>query len=215
MPFSDLQRLRTSMRKGVFTVLPILFTFREDNYWAFVELYGEKEEIPPYVLVKVTFSKENDLSDYISGAANSKWLRGFDIGAFREFFGIDPGMYWGDVTNLVRDALDPRMPITVPEQLTNREVHAAVSRLCTRNSEDPNLIFLKAIKRNPMGRHGLRGRRSSFNSEKTARLRPIVFEHFKRDPHISFVYSADAIEEASDMELMNGLIKDGVLGEGV
>ena len=178
----NIKQLKEDMALKQWTICSFLFKYKNIDYIVLVKRFvGLEKRISDYALVKLHFMDAKDLSRDYEIEANSASLLINDVKEFRLYFKIEYSQNLGDIIR------------QFTEKLSN-----------ISDSENPDKIYCKGIRRNPDGQH-----RSDFNSDKTRLLRPLLFEKFINDLSISFCYSINFNDEKTDAEILYNFSKNG------
>lgn len=200
-PLQNLRILRDELvdRGWVLTCFP--FVYKRHKYFVIIQRYVRPEVAPEYQLVKLTFVDSSDTRRTLTAPANTRRI---DIGAqeLREYFGIDWAPNLGELLTQFCGQLGSVIPRHLPAVLSPEERKVVLQQLSKGDSEDPNKIFCRGVRRNVIRDDGKLGQRTLFNSQKTAMLRPELYEALKHDGNISFVYSEDSSKERSDADIL-------------
>ena len=201
----NLKQLKEDMALKQWTTCSFLFRYKNIDYIVLVKRFvGTEQRISEYALVKLHFMDAQDLARDHEIEANSLKLLINDITEFRLYFRIEYSQNLGDIIRQFTENLSQCIPWRMRGNLTNIERQAIIRSLSISDSEDPDKIYCKNIRRNPDGQH-----RSDFNSDKTRLLRPFLFENFINDLSISFCYSTNSNDEKTDAEILYNFAKNG------
>lgn len=201
----NLKQLKEDMVSKRWTVCSFLFRYKNIDYIVLVKRFvGSEQRISKYALVKLHFMDAQDLARDYEVEASSASLLIRDVKEFRLYFKIEYSQNLGDIIRQFTENLSQCIPLHMSENLTDIERQAIVRSLSISDSEDPNKIYCKNIRRNPEGQH-----RSDFNSDKTRLLRPFLFKNFFNDLSVSFCYSIDPNDEKTDAEILYNFSKNG------
>lgn len=201
----NLKQLKEDMVSKRWTVCSFLFRYKNIDYIVLVKRFvGSEQRINKYALVKLHFMDAQDLARDYEVEASSASLLIRDVKEFRLYFKIEYSQNLGDIIMQFTENLSQCIPLHMSENLTDIERQAIVRSLSISDSEDPNKIYCKNIRRNPEGQH-----RSDFNSDKTRLLRPFLFKNFFNDLSVSFCYSIDPNDEKTDAEILYNFSKNG------
>lgn len=201
----NIKQLKEDMALKQWTICSFLFKYKNIDYIVLVKRFvGLEKRISDYALVKLHFMDAQDLSRDYEIEANSTSLLINDVKEFRLYFKIEYSQNLGDIIRQFTEKLSRDIPSCMPENLTNIERQALIRSLNISDSENPDKIYCKGIRRNPDGQH-----RSDFNSDKTRLLRPLLFEKFINDLSISFCYSINFNDEKTDAEILYNFSKNG------
>lgn len=200
----NLKQLKEDMALKQWTICSFLFGYKNIDYIVLVKRFvGSEQRISEYASVKLHFMDAQDLARDYEIEANSVKLLINDIREFRLYFRIEYSQNLGDIIRHFTANLSQYIPLRMRENLTNIERQAVIRSLSISDSEDPDKIYCKNIRRNPDGQH-----RSDFNSDKTRLLRPFLFKNFINDLSISFCYSANPNDEKTDQEILYNFSKN-------
>ena len=201
----NLKQLKEDMVSKRWTVCSFLFRYKNIDYIVLVKRFvGSEQRISKYALVRLHFMDAQDLARDYEVEASSASLLIRDVKEFRLYFKIEYSQNLGDIIRQFTENLSQCIPLHMSENLTDIERQAIVRSLSISDSEDPNKIYCKNIRRNPEGQH-----RSDFNSDKTRLLRPFLFKNFFNDLSVSFCYSIDPNDEKTDAEILYNFSKNG------
>lgn len=205
--FENLKSLKLDMIKKGWVIEAFSFRYKQQNYIVLAKLYGEKEIVPKYALIKLEFLKENDFSHSLVVDANSKKLL-TKAKIIREYFGIEYCNNLGDILKQFNQNLARSMSSKVKETKTDNQKEAMCRSLSQSDSEDPRKKYCFSIRRNPRKKDGEIGRRSIFNDNKTRLYRPRLYEILGSDPNISFRFSTNPEAERSDEDIIAHMLEN-------
>ncbi|TQN00969.1 hypothetical protein FHX68_1102 [Microbacterium lacticum] len=186
----NLRALRDELEHRGWVVTCFPFVYKKHKYFVLVERYVPPAQVPKGQLVQLTFVDSQDTSNTLSGPAN-RYKIDVAVKHLRKFFGVEWAENLGDFMSQFYVHFGRLVPSTLPLHLGVEEQDVVVRQLDNSDSEDPRKRFCYTVRRNGLRAGGKVGRRSPFNSQKTDMLRPALYEHFKNDEHISFVYSVN------------------------
>lgn len=209
-PLGNLLSLKEDMKRKGWSISAFEFRYKDVDYFVLVKRFVDISYIHEFALVRLTFVKADNFDDNFEVDANSSglMLREEDKYAeFLHFFGIEskennPGNIFKEFAVVLGRCVPASMPEV--ESYSYNIKRAMVISLNISDSEDPNKIYLYAVRQNPKGQ-----RRSIYNSDKTGLLRPQLFKVFKDFSEISFCYSDDASKEKSDADVVRDAINNG------
>ena len=203
LPLENLKSLKLDMETKGWTISSFLFQYKQVSYIVLVKLYAYKEPRPQYALLKLHFSKENNLNDDLEIPANSASLL-IDTQTLRHYFGIKYAENLGDILREFCCRLGNSIPKVAPspEQYSEEQLTSLVHSLSKSDAEDPSKIYCYKVRRNPSRVDGTPGQRSPFNSDKTKLLRPALYERLHDDPTLSFCYTPDVTMEKDDATII-------------
>lgn len=192
-----LKELKEDMVNNDWTICSFLFRYKSVEYIVLVKRFaGTIIRKNKYALVLLHFMKSNNLEDEIILEANTNGLL-IDAKTLREYFGISYCENLGDILKQFIEHFSKYIPSSINLDITNIEKNAMIRSLSISDSQNPNKIYCTKVKRNKPGEF-----RTSFNSDKTKLLRPMLFNYFKDDKNISFCYSDDINDEKSDNKIL-------------
>jgi len=203
-PMQNLRTIRNELADRGWVLACFPFTYKHHRYFVIVQRYLPPETTPEFQLVRLTFVDSRNTSRTISAPANTRRI---DIGAqeLREYFGIEWAQNLGDLLAQFCGRLGEAIPDKLPATLPPVERQVVLQQLSKGDSEDPSKVFCRGVRRNADRDDGTPGQRTPFNSQKTAMLRPELYEALKDDRNISFVYSDDSTAERSDADILESL----------
>lgn len=205
----NFKELKKSLEANDWTITIFNFDYpgnkRINHYNVRTKLYLDTERKPKYALLDLKFFKnhQHDEKNTYEVPVNSFSLVD-DYVPIAEFFEI-PGNGTGKnpFKNLY-NALGSATPTTVDNKnITENQKRLLINSLSTSDSQDPDRLYIYAVRRNSINeKTGQNMRRSAFNSDKTKLLYPDIYENFKDDKGISFLYSTDRLKEKEFAELL-------------
>lgn len=200
-PMENLRALRDELERLGWIVACFPFIYKDQKYFVLVERYVPPATPPQYQIVHITFVDSRDTSRTLSGPANT---HGIDVGVkeVRDFFGIEWKSNPRDLMLQFYERFGKFVPAAVPSRLSSEEKEVVINCLGRGDSEDPRKKFCYAVRRNGPRADGSAGRRSPFNSQKTQIRRPALYDHFRSDESISFVYSVNPEDEQTDEQIL-------------
>lgn len=209
-PLERLKELKDDMQSKGWSVSAFYFTYKDVKYIVLVNRFVNIERENDYALVRLEFMRGSDCHDSFGVDANRfRLILDNKKDEFLRYFRIDTSGHRNvDIYKMFAEALGRVVPTSVPdEESYSRELkYAMVYSLSISDSEDPNKLYLFALRRNPEGQ-----RRSIYNSNKTRILYPFIYKRFEKNDDISFCYSDDDKMERTEEEMFNDAIKNGIL----
>lgn len=201
-PMENLRALCKQLEGLGWVVACFPFVYKKHKYFVLVERYVPPATPPQYYLVHITFVDSRDTSRTLSGPANT---HGIDVGVkgVREFFGIEWRENPRELMLQFYEHFGKFVPPEVPLKLESEEQEVAIRHLDKGDSEDPRKKYCFAVRRNGRRADGDAGRRSPFNSQKTYMYRPELYNYFKNDENISFIYSVNPEDEQTDEQILD------------
>lgn len=196
---ANIKELRDNMKLNGWIIHAFLFTYKKVNYDVLITRYVDDEPKPPYAIAKIKFYKE-DTGDVLACVAFATSL-GITTPELCAFFGIEnTHRHPRGIFIQFYEYLNPLVPTEVIPPMKSRLQNRIVRELASHGQEDEDKIYLKAVKRNH--RDGDKQyKRTVYNDNKTRLLRPDVYEIFKNEKTISFVYSINPDEAKSIQEI--------------
>ncbi|VEU74658.1 Uncharacterised protein [Mycoplasmopsis citelli] len=155
-------------------------------------------------LYKLTFSKREDISKEFICESEGKfiWIGWERFNEFREYFGIE---LKDTKTNLIKNFASyffSNIPNKVPEANKDIEKFLNLSKSDSIASDDPRKIYCIGVRRNSKGR-----KRTEFNLVKTKLLKEKLYNYFKDDDSISFLYSRFIEHNKTVNEILDAFTK--------
>lgn len=178
------------------------FRYAQSEYFILLKRYESRP--PEYALLEIFFVDRANLDRTLCAPANTKRLI-IDARSIREYFDIKWSENLGEVLSQLTAAVGNSLPATLPADFSAEQDKAMVHHLSRSDSEDPAKVYCIGTQLNPKKGDGIRGKRSSFNSQKTEILRPTLYNALKSEESLSFCYSADVNREVSDADIFERL----------
>lgn len=202
-PMENLRSIRNDLIDRGWVIACFPFTYKRQRYFTLVQRYVPPEETPQYQLVKLTFVDGSDTGRTLTAPANTKSIK-VGVTEIRKYFGIEYAPNLKDFLPQFYEQLGRFIPPKLPVALSSAEKAVVLSQLDKSTSEDPNKVYCYDVRRNGTHPDGVPNQRSPYNSQKTAMLRPALYEALKADKNLSFYYSIDPDDERSDREILEG-----------
>lgn len=153
----------------------------------------------------ITVFKSNNVDNKLSMIYTGTWLS-VQSGDIYSFFGFDTndksGNHFKELLNFIGKSMNSCIPDKYTDNLEKFVQAAIYESIAQSDPEDPNKRYCIGVKRNPITHNGVFGKRSKFNTEKTHKLRPSLFQYFYKDESLSFLYSEDSTKENNDVEII-------------
>lgn len=195
-PLTNLSCLVEDMTRKEYMVSSFIFKYKHVEYIVLVTKAENKNVNGILVIANLLFMKSGDLEYKLSVEAGYRGLF-IDAKSLRKYFGIEYQQNLGSILRQFTMRLGEFIPKMMNPQPTLKEKEIMVNYLSSKDSEDPAKVYCFGVKRNPG-----KGKRSSFNSNKTMLLRPDLFRYFQADKNISFCYTDNPNKEKSDEEIL-------------
>lgn len=194
-----LKLLRDDMRKKEEVITATTFTYHKCTFDCLFTNYEEKTK--KYQLLKIKFfnlSGTNGNRSSKSHPTLEVWANSSSIDCeiynIFNFFNVitDPNPKHKptkeQLYNIIQNFynfLNQQVPTEINRNLSSTQTREIKSQFESMDDELKK-VYCCGVKRNTPGKH-----RTNFNATKTRRLRPDVYEEYKDDPTLSFLFSED------------------------
>ncbi|VEU74462.1 Uncharacterised protein [Mycoplasmopsis citelli] len=197
--------LYSELWKLIWSITSFLFKYNNDEYVLLLNKFvnGIKKQVQ-YALVKLEFFNTNNLSKKLICKANPAKLiaNKAKIIEIRKFFNV---YYQSNLEDFLKEftkEFAKQIPNKINRKTTKVEKRAKILSRYPDKSKDINCIYCYGLYRNPKGRA-----RNSYNSWKAEILRRELYEKFKGDSTISFLFSCKKEREKGNEEIITNFAK--------
>lgn len=200
----NIRKLRDDLRKNDWVITAFPFTYKQKTYVVIFEDAKALHIKTEYYIAQLTFIDSIDENHILSTLANSSHFK-VSAKEFREFFDISYTTNLGDIFQQFYSYFSKFIPETMPQKLDDTLEHHVLHIIDKRENQQNAIYCFKAFRNgivNDKQRH-----RTPYNADKTKLRRPNLYQYFKDDNTISFAYSADPLEEKTDLEIIQNFIK--------
>ena len=209
MYWSNLKSLLLDMQTRNWNVTGCSFNWNKHEYVAILSRAHEDISLHEGATSKITFYKDGNLEESFVCFSTEHWLHISEPVRFYHFFGLqgNQNVPFKDVLISFIKHFDSFVPSSYPQRVSSDINRTILSYVSTNDSSDPNKLYCFSAGHSRRKITGEPGKRSSFNSDKTRRLRPTLFEKLGKYEEISFRYSIDPLKEKEDWEIIRNLEK--------
>lgn len=198
--FKNLPKLLSSMEKKAWIIDSFLFKYKNENYVVILKLYSDIERKPSkYAKVKLEFIRANNTNESIQAYADFYEVHFHSLDEFANFFKIKRGNANRDLFVDFSEIFSKFIPDEKHEEKQGLIQQLQGSR-CEGNN--PNAIYCYDVRRNGET-DGRKNIRSKANSNKAYTLRKSLYEKYKEDKNLSFIFSDKSEDERTDEEIIN------------
>lgn len=201
---TNLALLRQSLRDHGFHMTAFFFDYKRTKYLVYFELYDNqtKTSEKKYYPIKLTFYDTTDMSRTLITLANQQEFQ-IPTSEVRQFFKVDFVQNLGDFAQQFYNQFNNFVPATYipPKGEVREQIIKHLDSL-----DNTHGLYCYCVKRNGE-QNGNQSHRTPFNSQKTALLRPTIFEFYKADDTISFCYSHESSREQTDDQIKYNFAK--------
>ena len=208
MAFTDLKQLRKIMQDEEIAVFSSVFTYNKVNcYIAYCLLTSDDKEREKYkyAILRTRFIKKDNFDEYINCPANSNGIN-VRYGELRRFFNIKydnsgTDEWYNALIESIGNAIKPFIPMQ-----TNELINASIDTVCRHEHRDPNRIYRHHLMRHFVDDNGNGKCRTEYNAQLAALRFPKLYDIYRKDKHVSFVFTDNEAEEVSEQEAYNNFI---------
>lgn len=195
----NVKRLRDDMRATGWIITAFPFSYNGIKYVVLFEDFKPTDEENKYMIARLTFIDESDLSRTLECLANSVRLK-YDgtLSEFRNYFGIKFTENAGDIFEQFQNYLGR----FIPDKWTKPNALAQKIMVRRLDKAKPDAIYCYDARHNGVKLSGEPMQRTEYNDNKTRLLRPYLYKMLGQDSNISFYYSDKPEDERSDAEIL-------------
>lgn len=192
---NNIKILRNNLVENGWHMTAFRFDYNNGNYIVLFEVlsnYNPKS----MDIVHLTFIDLEDTNRTLEADANSARIN-IRISEIHEYFHINAYIRYPDFISAFYERFNTFIPdhFVTPDRIMAEQI---IDRLNERDHREGFLCY--KVKRNPVSKNGIQGKRSIYNDNKARLLRPSLYDYFYKDDTISFVFGD---YEHSDAEIIS------------
>lgn len=207
--FNNLPLLLKDMETKQWKITSFFFTYNNQDYIVILKLCeNRKKKFSNYIKATLEFIDSENINSSINAYLDFINVYFDDIHAMCRFFNIKSCNGKHNFMRAFNDVFSKYLPVKMDDinKKTEQERILMARRLEENN---PNAIYCFNIKDNGTNKDGIHNTRSIENSNKAELLRPFLYEKYKEDLTLSFIFSDDETMEKSDAEIMKNFAQRG------
>ncbi|EMJ4211535.1 hypothetical protein RD728_002311 [Enterococcus faecalis] len=201
--WENLKSLLSDMKEKGWNITGCSFDYNEHEFVALISRAEEDLKEFPLATSKIIIYKDSNLNEELVCYSLEHWLH-VDVPRFYNFFelkGSNNIPFKKILARFIR-FLDKGISPTFKKDVKVEINQAILKYVSVSDSDDPDKLYCFSVGHSRKRKNGEPGRRSSFNTEKTKRLRETLFEKLGKFEELSFRYTKNPLKEKEDWEII-------------
>ncbi|HAP3574401.1 TPA: hypothetical protein IUD81_002634 [Enterococcus faecalis] len=204
--WKNLTKLLNSMEEKGWYVTGFSFNYKRNEFVSIISRAPEDikySRCPLNITSCMTIYKNRDLENPLICYTADRWIH-VNVPDFYRFFELEGknDVPFKLIIQRFIKYLDGYIDPVFRKKQTKQIEKCILNYLSVSDSTSPNRIYCFSVGHSRCRKDGTPGKRSTFNSEKTRRLRSKLYEKYGKYTELSFSYSEDPNKEKSDWEII-------------
>lgn len=202
----NLPKLLDNMEEKGWYVTGYSFDYKTNEFVSIISRAPEDikcKDCPLDVTSRMTIYKNGDLESPLVCYTTDRWIH-INVPEFYHFFELEGNSNVPFKLILKRfiHYIDNHINPVFQKKQIDKVEKCILNYLSVSDSTSPERIYCFSVGHSRCKKDGSPGKRSTFNSEKTKRLRPNLYEKYGKYIELSFSYSEDPNKLKNDWEII-------------
>ena len=207
--FSQIRELRKDMLRHEKAVVIFRFTYNNKHSFIALCLFTDEElnkAENKYYMLKIRIMDCKNLSRYIEGKINT-YRTSFEYNQITSFFHLSSDhihpFWFREFVQKLSAHISNHVSVNTAQEIKQAEIY----NIALNDSHDPNRIYPIRIMRNGV-MNGAQKHRTPYNAQLAQCFCPNLYNIFKDDKTISFVFSCNPEDELTEEKILENYIKN-------